>query len=443
MDIKGVNNEEQKYIKMLENNELPESCRHFVEQYKTLDEIEDPVKRRAKADFLDMMIKSKLEKEGNKKRYPNLRNKKILGNFGKYLEETKDGEVQRFVFKPIKTEQQVKDDFLKKLESVGSPQFIESAKSNIKVSCQYFPVNYAELISKTVTHYETTDHYVPDGNFSLDGKLEDDKLTVNVSQGKTYSHSTTSSWTTHEDAYGKAYSSMCQGICDRKQLSFNFLEEFDDVFYKTAGYSEKDIASIDDVKDCDYFKDEGAEWNGRLGDYKFKELQILWFPVWKVEVKHDRYIYENYVSDITDASKIIYLDENAEILNEKETIRERSFRFWNFVSWGAVLIMLSYILHLAFGKAVNTGVGYAGLFVKLMGKDIGSPLNKVLAGFTFIGTILLISSAIGMPSVPDMKAHPDDPHYTVPKKNYNRMLVGFAIIIIDIVAFTLSAILWK
>lgn len=443
MDIKGVNNEEQKYKEMLENNELPESCRHWVEEYKTLDEIQDPVKRRAKADLLDMMIKSRLDEEKNKKRTPNLRTLKLLNDFGKYLEETKDGKVQRFVFKPIKTEQQVKDDFLKKLESVGSAQFIEAAKSNIKVSCVYFPVNYVELSSKSVTHYETTDHYVPDGNYSLDGKLENDTLTVNVSQGKTYSHSTTDSWTTHENAYGKAYASMCQGICDRKQLSFYFLEEFDSAFYKTAGYSEKDIASIDDVKDCNYFKDEGAERNGKLSDYKFRELQILWFPVWKVEVNLGGRIYENYVSDITDTSKIKYLDENTETINEREAIRERSFRFWNFISWGAVLVILSYILHLAFGKAVNTGVGYAGLFVKLMGKDIGSPLNKVLAGFSCIGTILLISSAIGMPSVPDMKANPDNPHYTVPKKNYNLMLVGFIILIVDIVAFTLSALFWK
>lgn len=107
MDIKGVNNEEQKYKEMLENNELPESCRHWVEEYKTLDEIQDPVKRRAKADLLDMMIKSRLEKEQNKKRTPNLSTRMLLNDFGKYLEETKDGKVQRFVFKPIKTEQQV------------------------------------------------------------------------------------------------------------------------------------------------------------------------------------------------------------------------------------------------------------------------------------------------------------------------------------------------
>lgn len=228
---------------------------------------------------------------------------------GQFLQETKEEKVPYYVFRPRKTLDEVKEEFLRGLKAKASVDFYNSAVKTIRVIRQYFPVNYIDVHSVADSNLVETRHYKPSGEYSIDGKLEGDTLKVDVSQGSTYSHSTYERETTTKYVNQKKYYNDISGP----------LHRFSKKLFETNEVDESALIPAEELmKDAMFSYTSPRYILGRDASYNL--LQVLLFPIWRVECDFNGHTYVNYVSDVAN-SEIVYLElsqeEQTKIIEEK------------------------------------------------------------------------------------------------------------------------------
>lgn len=185
-------------------------------------------------------------------------------------------------------------------------EFYNSAVKTIRVIRQYFPVNYINVHSVPDSRWVEKRHYNPSGEYSIDGKLEGDTLKVDVSQGSTYSHSTYDRETFTRDVNKKKY----------YEDIHTYFWQFSEKFFETNEVDESALMPAEELMQDSMFSYNSPRYIlGRDASYKL--LQVLLFPIWRVECDFDGHTYVNYVSDVA-PSKILYL----ELSQEEQARRE-------------------------------------------------------------------------------------------------------------------------
>lgn len=340
----------------------------------------------------------------NEKTYKEEKNKKYapdvnLSHFttaGKYLQGGQKGEAPRYAFKPKKTPKQVEEKFLIDLKAMAQEDFYKSAEKTIRVIRQYFPVYYIDLKSVNESHLTSTDHYKPSGKYSIDGKLEGDTLKVDISQGSTYSHTSYDVETTRKSVNRKEYYSTITGTA--------WVGNFAQKFYETDSVDESMLISADEI-----MQDAMFDWYKPSyfvgSDSRYELLQILLFPIWRVECDFNGHTYVNYVSDIA-ASKILYLElssEGKKVLEEKkleeqkrkeenERLQRKEKMIDNISLYSCIaagcLFLLSVLIHLfsTGSSPVQNGEGYCGFLIAHL-STFGKLMTTILGGFSLVAVI--------------------------------------------------------
>lgn len=340
----------------------------------------------------------------NEKTYKEEKNKKYapdvnLSHFttaGQYLQGGKEGEAPRYAFKPKKTPEQVKQKFLIDLKVMAQKEFYNSAEKTIKVIRQYFPVYYIDLRSIKESHLTSTRHYKPSGEYSIDGKLEGDTLKVDISQGSTYSHTSYDIETTRKSVDRREYYSTITGTA--------WVGNFAEKFYETDSTDESMLISAEEI-----MQDTMFDWYKPSyfvgSDSSYELLQILLFPIWRVECDFNGHTYVNYVSDVAD-SKILYLElssagknileekklEEQKIKAEKERLKHKEKLMDNISFYlcmvAGFFLLISVLVHLfsTASNPVKNGDGYCGFLIAHL-STLGKLLTTFLGGFSLIASI--------------------------------------------------------
>lgn len=250
---------------------------------------------------------NKYKEEKDKEYGPKVR---LTGTAGKYLKETQKEKIPHYAFRPKKSPKQVKDDFLITLKSAkASEDFYNSASKTIRVTRQYFTVYYIDVHSIPESHLASTRHYKPSGKYSIDGKLEGDTLKVDISQGSTYSHTSYDVVTTRKTINKKDY------------YSYTYLEDFSKKLYNTTAVDESSLISAEEIMQDQLF-DPGKPSYIFGSDASYELIQVLLFPVWRVECDFNEHTYVNYVSDVAQ-SKVVYLELSQE---EQKRLAEEKYQ---------------------------------------------------------------------------------------------------------------------
>ena len=97
---------------------------------------------------------------------------------GKYFEQQPKDKC--FAFRFSKTEEQVREEFLKSMPKDASKDFIESAKASIKIYRAYLPLEYFTVTQYEKTTLESNKHYKTTG-YTATGSVSGNTLNVDVS----------------------------------------------------------------------------------------------------------------------------------------------------------------------------------------------------------------------------------------------------------------------
>lgn len=352
----------------------------------------------------------------------------LTGTAGKYLKETQKEKIPHYAFRPKKSPEQVKDDFLIALKSAkASEDFYNSASKTIRVTRQYFTVYYIDVHSLPESHLTSTKHYKPSGEYTIDGKLEGDTLKVDISQGSTYSHTSYDVVTTRKTINKKDY------------YSYTYLEDFSQNLYNTTAVDESSLISAEEIMQDQMF-DPGKPSYILGSDASYELLQVLLFPVWRVECDFNEHTYVNYVSDVSQ-SKVVYLElsqeEQKRLAEEKyqEQLKEQHKKqqqekekkiLGSMCKSFGITFVISLLVHLFTNKVASKGLGYCGFLIAHLG-TFGGLITTILCGFGVIGIILGIIALIK-----NTKAY---------KLSLSLYITADCIIILDIILYIISIIL--
>lgn len=345
----------------------------------------------------------KKRKEEADKRYgPGILSYEFGTTAGKFLNKKNTLDVPCYAFKPKKSYESVKETFLNDLRPKVEDDFFDSATKTIRVIREYFSVNYVDVKSVTESHLTSTKHYKPSGEYTIDGKLDGDKLKVNVSQGSTYSHTTYDISTSRKYVNSKKYYAPAveKTTCFRCKI----VGDFADKFYCTDDVDESSLITAEEImNDKLLTHSEPKSFFGSSAS--FTHLQILLFPIWRVEIDFNNHTYINYVSDVA-PSDILFYEPSSEMLKQEaeerakiELIVKRKNKFNNLsnVLFGIALGIfgISLLAHFLTGNVSTQGLGYCGFLVAHLGNFFGGFLTFICGGFSLVGAIVdLISLCI-------------------------------------------------
>lgn len=317
---------------------------------------------------------------------------------GEFLNEKNTLDVPCYAFKPKKNWESVKETFLSDLRSKVDDDFFDSATKTIRVIREYFSVNYVDVRSVSESHLNSTKHYKPSGEYTIDGKLEDDTLKVGIRQGSTYSHTTYDISTSRKYVNSKKY--YAHAVEKATCFTCKIVGDFADKFYCVDDVDESSLITAEEImQDKLLTHAEPKSFLGSSAD--FTHLQILLFPIWRVEIDFNNHTYVNYVSDVA-PSDILFYEPSSEMLKQKEEESVRKLKenelnnIANIFIWMALGIFgISLLVHFFTGNISTQGLGYCGFLVAHLGNFFGGFLTFICGGFSLVGAMVgLISLCI-------------------------------------------------
>lgn len=296
-----------------------------------------------------------------------------------------------FAFRFSKTEEQVKEEFLKSIPKDSSDAFVKAAKETIKIHRTYLPVEYFTVTQYEKTTLESTKHYKTTG-YTATGRVSGNSVNVDVSENREYSHTTYDFVSKTQKAKDKIYYTDL----DKE------LEIFKSKFYSTADSDASKLASVEEIMEDSLLPTLGANSyrHNMYGSVKSYELhQTLLFPLWRVEVSLDNNVYVNYVSDI-EKSKIAYYNrskkskekEIIEIENERKIYNKSKKLAEVVLTFVGILMVISLLIHFFCSTTAADSDNYGGLLCRTFG-GFGVFLT-LLGGFSFIGYMLFIAGLV-------------------------------------------------
>lgn len=296
-----------------------------------------------------------------------------------------------FAFRSLKTEEQVKEEFLNSIPKDSSDAFVKAAKETIKIYRTYLPVEYFTVTQYEKTSLESTKHYKTTG-YTATGRVSGNSVNVDVSENKEYSHTTYDFVSQTQKAKDKIYYTDLD-----KDLKI-----FKSKFYSTSDSDASNLVSADEIMEDSLLPTLGANSyrHKMYGSVKNYELhQILLFPLWRVEVTLNNNIYVNYVSDI-EKSKIAYYNrstkakekELADLEKEKKTYKKLKKLAEVILTVVGILMVISVLIHFFCSTTAADSDNYGGLLCRAFG-GFGVFLT-LIGGFSFIGYMLFIAGLV-------------------------------------------------
>lgn len=265
----------------------------------------------------------------------------------KYFNDNRD---ILFAIKPLNTADKIKHNFLRQLKKLkffdkSIIDYIDKIDSEKLVKLQYFDVFFCKVLKYTYETKSTISHYKKTGEYTVE--TSDDGKTYDVTPK--YERYTTSLSVVHSK--------------DANELIH--CSQFDKGFYITKAIDQSLLVSDEDLPGLDYYESENVNNVAalELKAESVKELQliqILLFPIWKIEFEFDGEKYSTYLSDVSGKMILKRGDTTPKtILPVLLTKQIKARKIRKNLSYG-ILLSLSYMFMFA-GLSVILFYGIAAL----------------------------------------------------------------------------------
>jgi|GEM_PF-1156129 len=238
-------------------------------------------------------VEAKPEEDSTKKevlnfgsKYLHVKNPKPISE-STYFKENRD---ILFAFKPLNSKEKIKENFLNQLKKLkifeeSLISHIDEIESERLVKLVYFDVFYCKVSEasyvKTKRSYSS---YKKPGEYTIE--VSDDGRTYSVTpKYERYSTTKSSTYTIKEDR-------------------LIYCSKFSRTFYSTKAVDQTRLVNDDDLPGLEYEESKDiislAEKELKAVSIKGLELvQVLLFPIWKIEFEYDGGNYFTYISDFS------------------------------------------------------------------------------------------------------------------------------------------------
>lgn len=252
-----------------------------------------------------------------------------------------------YAFRFQKTEQQVIEEYLNNISKDADEEFLAAAKETIKVKRVYFPVRYVQPKGKVVEKQKAYGHYETTG-YKGTGEIKNNKVDVKLSEVKSFKTDGYSTTTEVKETFDipKYLSHLSEDFYYTHKVDMNsvvLLEQISDYYV------------ISPIKNVTYYSGLFDE-----DGYRYEMLQLLFFPLWHIEVKYNNKYYYTEVSDTSnvipknyvrskEATKKIIKD-----INKNEDRENSQYLIGLLANFIAIITLLaSIIVHFGFFNSAN------------------------------------------------------------------------------------------
>ncbi len=202
----------------------------------------------------------------------------------------KNGDIL-FALKPLNSKQKIKQNFIDQLRELkffdeSIIAYIDKTDSERLVKKEYFDVFYCKVLNATYRHTSNETHYRKTGEYSMTASTSSDETTYDISPKY------------------ESYTKFSTSYDSKSVKRLVYCSQLDKAFYSTDAIDQSRLAEGDELRGLAYyesnnFRSLAAKTVGAESVEDLTLIQVLLFPIWKIEFRFEGENYSAYLSDIS------------------------------------------------------------------------------------------------------------------------------------------------